>query len=105
MAKQEEDKKEVNSKKSNKSEYTRESAKANSRYIPGNPKEISPVYHNNEEPHERKYSTRLSCSESTKKLIIDDCVEEFIAHHPELRGINVTHNMILRQIAEYYLNH
>lgn len=73
---------EVNSKKSNKSEY-----------------------HNNEEPHERKYSTRLSCSESTKKLIINDCVEEFIAHHPELRGINVTHNMILRQIAEYYLNH
>ena len=62
-------------------------------------------YHNNEEANERKYSTRLACSESTKKLIVKDCIEDFLSHHPELSGINVTQNMILRQIAEYYLNH
>ena len=62
-------------------------------------------YHNHEEINERKYSTRLACSESTKKLIMKDCIEDFLSHHPELSGINVTQNMILRQIAEYYLNH
>lgn len=58
-----------------------------------------------EEINERKYSTRLACSESTKKLIMGDCIKDFLSHHPELSGINVTQNMILRQIAEYYLKH
>ncbi len=62
-------------------------------------------YHNNEEINERKYTARLACSESTKKLILNDCIEDFLSHHPELSGINVTQNMILRQIAEYYLKH
>ena len=62
-------------------------------------------YHNHEEINERKYSTRLACSESTKKLIMEDCIKDFLSHHPELSGINVTQNMILRQIAEYYLKH
>lgn len=62
-------------------------------------------YHNHEELNERKYSTRLACSESTKKLIMEDCIQDFLSHHPELSGINVTQNMILRQIAEYYLKH
>ncbi len=68
-------------------------------------KDTKSEYHNNEEVNERKYSTRLACSESTKKLIMEECAEEFLAHHPELRGINITQNMMLRQIAEYYLNH
>ena len=58
---------------------------------------------NKEAINEKKYSEKLSCSASTKNLIIEKCVCEFLEHHPELRGIKVTQNMILRQIAEFYL--
>lgn len=55
--------------------------------------------------NEKKYTEKLSCSKSTKELILNECIKEFLAHHPEMKGANVTHNMILRQIAEFYLKH
>ncbi len=92
MVKLKERDKKINSEESNKSKYHPDVGEANSAFA-------------NEEINERKYSTRLACSESTKKLIMEDCIEDFLSHHPELSGINVTQNMILRQIAEYYLKH
>ncbi len=50
------------------------------------------------------YSERLSCSSETKLLITSNCVDEFIKENPEFKGMNITHNMILSRIANYYLN-
>jgi len=57
----------------------------------------------NEEISEKKYIEKLSCSKSTKKLIMQDCIKEFLRHHPELKGMNITQNIILRNMAEFYL--
>ncbi len=71
----------------------------------GSKKEIEAKFefHSNNDPVEKRYSEKLTCSKSTKKLITDDCIEEFLKHHPELHGSNVTQNMILTQIANFYL--
>lgn len=54
--------------------------------------------------NEKGYEETLKCSKETKDLIINNCIEEFLDHHPELKGSHVTHNQILKQIAEFYLN-
>jgi hypothetical protein len=46
----------------------------------------------------------MTCDRETRNLIMEKCVEEFLTHHPELKGYNITQAYILRQIAEYYLN-
>lgn len=58
---------------------------------------------NGEEPHEKTYSVKLTVSESTKKLITEDCKNEFLKHHPELQGMKITENFIIRQLADFYL--
>ena len=58
---------------------------------------------NGETSNEKTYSVKLTVSESTKKLINEDCKEEFIKHHPELKGMKITENFIVRQIADFYL--
>lgn len=50
-----------------------------------------------------KFSERLACTKETKDLIMNDCVKEFIKNNPELDGVYVTHEMILKRIAKYYL--
>lgn len=57
----------------------------------------------NEQVNEKHYTERLACSKSTKNLIIDDCSKLFLEAHPELRGMTITQNFILRKIAEFYL--
>ncbi len=52
----------------------------------------------------RLYIDKLSCSKATKKLIMKDCVKEFLKHHPELHGLKITQNMMLTQIAKFYLD-
>ncbi len=56
----------------------------------------------NKEVSKKGYKSHLLCSEETKKLITEDCVEEFLAHHPEFNGMNITHNFILKKIGEFY---
>ncbi len=58
---------------------------------------------NGEQSNEKTYSVKLTVSESTKKLICNECKEEFIKHHPELKGMKITENLIVRQIAEHYI--
>ena len=58
---------------------------------------------NGEESTEKSYSFKLTVSESTKKLIMEECKKEFCLHHPELKGMKITENFIVRQIAEFYL--
>lgn len=52
----------------------------------------------------KNYNVHLTCSKATRDLILIDCVKDYIKHHPEHIGINITHGFILRQIADYYLN-
>jgi len=52
---------------------------------------------------QKGYGEKLSCSKDTKNLIMSQCVDEFLRHHPELKGINVTQNMILNHIGNFYL--
>ena len=58
---------------------------------------------NGEEPNEKTYSVKLTVSESTKKLVNTECREEFLKHHPEIKGMKITENFIVRQIADFYL--
>jgi len=58
----------------------------------------------NKEVTKNGYKCHLVCSPETKKLIMEDCVEEFLEHHPEFEGMNITHNFILKKIGDFYLN-
>ena len=52
---------------------------------------------------EKGYTERLSVSKTTKKKVLDECTQEFLQHHPELEGSNITANQIVLKIAKYYL--
>jgi len=54
---------------------------------------------------ERNYTERLSCSKETKDLIMKQCVNEFLKHHKDFKGKHITEGHILKQIADYYLEH
>ncbi len=45
----------------------------------------------------------LTCSSETKDLILNECVNEFLKHHKDFEGMNVSQGFILKRIAEYYL--
>lgn len=67
----------------------------------GTKKEV-PITNGND-PSEKSYSAKLTVSKSTKELIVNSCKKEFLNHHPELEGMKITENLIVRQIAEFYL--
>lgn len=48
-------------------------------------------------------SVHLTCSEETKNLILNDCVDEFMKHHKDFNGMVVSQGFILKKLAEYYL--
>ncbi len=48
-------------------------------------------------------NVHLTCSQETKDLILNECAEEFIKHHPELNGMKVSQGFILKKITEFYL--
>jgi hypothetical protein len=52
----------------------------------------------------RKFKCRLACSEDTHRLIMEECVQEFLKHNPDFEGIHITHDMILRRVALFYLD-
>lgn len=51
-----------------------------------------------------KCRVKLTVSLETKSLLMHECVKEFMEHHPELKGMNMTEEFITRQIIEHYLN-
>lgn len=71
------------------------------------PKKVSnkdePIDNGNESSSEKLYSVKLTVSPSTKKIVTEDCIQEFLSHHPELKGMKITENFIVRQLAQFYL--
>jgi len=53
--------------------------------------------------NEKHYTDVLKCSKETKKLILHDCVIEFLRYNPKFQGMNITQGFILKKIAEHYL--
>lgn len=52
---------------------------------------------------ESAHSVKITVSEDTKNLLLNGCKEEFLTHHPELKGMKLTENFLVRQIFEHYL--
>lgn len=46
-------------------------------------------------------NVHLSVHPDTKKAVMN-CIPEFLEHHPELRGMKITENFIVKQIADFY---
>ena len=46
----------------------------------------------------------LAVSQETYDLITQECIEEFKRHHPHLKVMRVTQEMISRRIADHYLD-
>ena len=51
----------------------------------------------------KRYTERMCCSKKTRDLIMGECVKEFIENNPEFKDVQVTQEMILKRLAEYYL--
>jgi len=52
---------------------------------------------------ERHYTESLRCSKTTKKLIMLDCIEEFLLYNPDFKGMKISQGFILKKIAEHYI--
>lgn len=53
---------------------------------------------------EKNYTDIMKCSKETKDLIMINCKDDFLEHHPEFKGVNITQGFMLKKIAEYYLH-
>ena len=51
----------------------------------------------------RNYTDFLKCSKETKDQIMNDCVAEYLKHHPEHDGLKITQGFMLKRLSEYYL--
>jgi len=45
----------------------------------------------------------LVCDDETYQMITVDCRREYLKHHPEMLGSNITQKHILHQLAKFYL--
>lgn len=52
---------------------------------------------------DRHYTTHLTCSKKTANLIMNECIKEFLIHHPDFEGMRISQGFILKQVAEHYL--
>lgn len=50
-----------------------------------------------------KNRVKMTVSPEVKKIIMVDCKNSFLEHHPEFKGIHITENFMLTKIAEVYL--
>ena len=50
-----------------------------------------------------RLSRHLACSQEVYDMIIKDCKREYLEHHPEMLGANISQNHILKQISKFYL--
>lgn len=53
--------------------------------------------------NEKSYRSHLLCSKEIKMMIMKQCVDEFLRHHPEMVGIKISQGFMLRRLALYYL--
>ncbi len=51
--------------------------------------------------YEKKSRVKLTVSPETKDLVMN-CIPIFLKYHPEMEGMNITENFIVKQIALYY---
>jgi len=49
------------------------------------------------------YTEHLTCSKETKNMIMINCKEEFLKHHPEISDIKISSGFMLKKIAEFYM--
>ena len=52
---------------------------------------------------EKNYTVHLTCSKETRDLIMITCVNVFLRHHKDFKGMKITSGFILKKIAEYYV--
>lgn len=50
------------------------------------------------------YKATLYVSKETKKLVMTEGIKEYRRHHPEMAGVNITQNMIVRHLYEFYID-
>ena len=48
-----------------------------------------------------KCYVKLTVSPETKKMLLS-CIPDFLEHHPEMKGMKITENLIVMQIADHY---
>lgn len=53
--------------------------------------------------NDRNYVVHLTCSKTTRKLIMENCIKEFKKHHPDFEGMKISQGFILKEIVDYYL--
>lgn len=46
---------------------------------------------------------KLWCHSTTKKKILIDCMNEYLRVNPQMRGVKISQDKILMEIASYYL--
>lgn len=54
--------------------------------------------------HMTKKHAHLVVHQDTKDILLKDCVEEYLYHHPEMDGVFISHDYILKKVVDYYLN-
>lgn len=37
--------------------------------------------------------------------LLAECVRDFLTHHPEMKGLNISYNKIIYETAKFYLKH
>ena len=50
-----------------------------------------------------KTRKHLAVDHETYELVVINCVNEFLNYNPEFKGMKITHNHIIRRIAEHYI--
>ena len=55
----------------------------------------------NENSTKHKCYVKLTVSPETKEMVMS-CINDFLEHHPEMEGMKITENFIVRQIADHY---
>ena len=53
--------------------------------------------------NDRSYSCRIVCSSLVKHYFDNQILEEYKQRHPDLEGVKVTHEMIMRDMTKKYL--
>lgn len=46
---------------------------------------------------------QVKVRKSDKEKMMNECVEEFLRHHPELEGYHITQAHMFKQLIEFYL--
>lgn len=50
----------------------------------------------------KKYKA-LHVEEEYAKLLVNECVAEYLKNNPKMRGVNITTSKIFMEVVDYYL--